>query len=142
MSYIKNFLSYFVRLTKKELNIELTPGEYGRLQQDLKGKAQLGVYVVPNKKESMSKLTALDKETMVKHLRELNKLSLTANSENSKNIQKQINHTIVLTNMMLEDRAKIKRLNNVIDIKQREIDELNSKNMDLLWEAKLKWKRN
>jgi predicted nucleic acid-binding Zn-ribbon protein len=37
--------------------------------------------------------------------------------------------------MMLEDRAKIKRLNNVIDIKQREIDELNSKNMDLLWEA-------
>jgi hypothetical protein len=83
----------------------------------------------------MSKLTALDKETMVKHLRELNKLCLTANSENSKNIQKQINHTIVLTDMMLEDRAKIKRLNNVIDIKQREIDELNSKNMDLLWEA-------
>ena len=30
--------------------IELTPGEYGRLQQDLKGKAQLGVDVVPNKK--------------------------------------------------------------------------------------------
>ena len=83
----------------------------------------------------MSKLTALDKETMVKHLRELNKLCLTANSENSKNIQKQINHTIVLTDMMLEDRAKIKRLNNVIDIKQREIDELNSKNMDLLWDA-------
>ncbi len=83
----------------------------------------------------MSKLTALDKEIMVKHLRELNKLCLTANSENSKNIQKQINHTIVLTDMMLEDRAKIKRLNNVIDIKQREIDELNSKNMDLLWEA-------
>ena len=83
----------------------------------------------------MSKLTKLDKETMVKHLKELNKLSLIANSENSKNIQKQINHTIVLTNMMLEDRAKIKRLNNVIDIKQREIDELNSKNMDLLWDA-------
>src|SRR5210317_1425548 len=83
----------------------------------------------------MSKLTKLDKETMVKHLKELNKLSLIANSENSKNIQKQINHTIVLTDMMLEDRAKIKRLNNVIDIKQREIDELNSKNMDLLWDA-------
>ena len=30
--------------------IELTPEEYGRLQQDLKGEAQLGVYVVPNKK--------------------------------------------------------------------------------------------
>jgi hypothetical protein len=36
---------------------------------------------------------------------------------------------------MKEDRAKIDRLNNVIDIKQREIDELNSKNMDLLWDA-------
>ena len=36
---------------------------------------------------------------------------------------------------MKEDRAQIQRLNNVIDIKQREIDELNSKNMDLLWDA-------
>ena len=35
---------------EKTQHIELTPGEYGRLQQDLKGKAQLGVYVVPNKK--------------------------------------------------------------------------------------------
>ena len=86
------------------------------------------------KGESMSKLTALDKETMVKHLRELNKLSLTANSENSKNIQKQIDHTIVLAKFLAEDRAKIERLNNVIDIKQREIDELNSNNTDLLWE--------
>jgi len=82
----------------------------------------------------MSKLTALDKETMVKHLRELNKLSLTANSENSKNIQKQIDHTIVLAKFLAEDRAKIDRLNNVIDIKQREIDDLNRNNTDLLWE--------
>jgi len=86
------------------------------------------------KEKSMSRLTKLDKETMVKHLKELNKLCLTANSENSKNIQKQIDHTIVLTKMMLEDREKIKRLNNVIDIKQREIDELNRNNTDLLWE--------
>ena len=86
------------------------------------------------KGESMSKLTALDKETMVKHLRELNKLSLTANSENSKNIQKQIDHTIVLAKFLAEDRAKIDRLNNVIDIKQREIDDLNRNNTDLLWE--------
>ena len=34
---------------------------------------------------------------------------------------------------MQEDRAKIDRLNAVIDMKQREIDELNSKQMDLLW---------
>ena len=39
---------------------------------------------------------------------------------------------------MKEDRAKISRLENVIDIKQREIDALNSKEMDLLWQlAKL-----
>jgi len=82
----------------------------------------------------MSKLGALDKETMVKHLRELNKLSLKANSKHSKNIQKQIDHTIVLAKFLAEDRAKIDRLNNVIDIKQREIDELNSKQMDLLWD--------
>ena len=89
----------------------------------------------------MSKLTKLDKETMVRHLKELNKLSLIANSENSKNIQKQIDHTIVLTKMTLEDRAKISRLENVIDIKQREIDELNRNNNDLLWDlAKLQKK--
>ena len=35
---------------EKTEHIELTPGEYGRLQQDLKGEAQLGVYVVPIKK--------------------------------------------------------------------------------------------
>ena len=82
----------------------------------------------------MSKLTKLDKDTMVEHLRELNKLSLTANSENSKNIQKQIDHTIVLAKFLAEDRTKIDRLNNVIDIKQREIDDLNRNNTDLLWE--------
>jgi len=82
----------------------------------------------------MSKLGPLDKETMVKHLRELNKLSLKANSKHSENIQKQIDHTIVLAKFLAEDRAKIERLNNVIDIKQREIDELNSNNTDLLWE--------
>ena len=82
----------------------------------------------------MSKLGPLDKETMVKHLRELNKLSLKANSKHSENIQKQIDHTIVLAKFLAEDRAKIERLNNVIDIKQRKIDELNSNNTDLLWE--------
>ena len=82
----------------------------------------------------MSKLAPLDKETMVKHLRELNKLSLKANSKHSENIQKQIDHTIVLAKFLAEDRAKIDRLNNVIDIKQREIDDLNRNNTDLLWE--------
>ena len=40
---------------------------------------------------------------------------------------------IELTNFIKEDRAQIQRLNNVIDIKQREIDDLHKQNMDLLW---------
>jgi hypothetical protein len=40
-----------IREIKKEKtkHIELTPGEYARLQNDLKGKAQLGVHIIPNK---------------------------------------------------------------------------------------------
>jgi len=34
---------------EKTQHIELTPREYARLQRDLKGSAQLGVYVVPHK---------------------------------------------------------------------------------------------
>ena len=86
----------------------------------------------------MTKLSQLDRASMIKHLRELSILSQKSNSKHSKNIQKQIDHTIELTKFMKQDRAKIDRLNNVIDMKQREIDELNSKQMDLLWElAKL-----
>jgi hypothetical protein len=83
----------------------------------------------------MAKITEQDRSVMVKHLREISKLSQLNNGKHSKNIQKQIDHTIVLTKIIQEDRAKISRLENVIDIKQREIDELNSKNMDLLWDA-------
>ena len=86
----------------------------------------------------MTKLSQLDLASMIKHLRELSILSQKSNSKHSKNIEKQINHTTELTKFMKQDRAKIDRLNNVIDMKQREIDELNSKQMDLLWElAKL-----
>ena len=86
----------------------------------------------------MTKLSQLDRASMIKHLRELSILSQKSNSKHSKNIQKQIDHTIELTKFIKEDRSKISRLENVIDIKQREIDELNSKQMDLLWDlAKL-----
>ena len=86
----------------------------------------------------MTRITEQDRQVMIKHLRDLNKASVKANIKNSQNIQKQIDHTIVLTKIIQEDRATINRLNNVIDIKQREIDELNSKQIDLLWElAKL-----
>ena len=86
----------------------------------------------------MTKLSQLDKATMIKHLRELSILSQKANSKHSKNIQKQIDHTIELTKFMKQDRAKIDSLNDVLAMKQQEIDELNSKQMDLLWDlAKL-----
>ena len=70
---------------------------------------------------------------MLKHLKELNKLSLQANIKHSGNVRKNLDHTIQMTKFMKEDRAKISRLEAVIDIKQREIDELNKKNTDLLW---------
>ena len=83
----------------------------------------------------MTKINRMDRETMIKHLRELSKLSMTATIKHHTVIEKNLSHTIEITKFMKEDRAKIDRLNNVIDIKQREIDELNSKNMDLLWDA-------
>ena len=83
----------------------------------------------------MAKITEQDRSLMILHLRDLSKRTINANAKHSKNIQKQIDHTIELTKIIKEDRAQIQRLNNVIDIKQREIDELNSKNMDLLWDA-------
>jgi len=83
----------------------------------------------------MTKITKIERETMIQNLRELSKLSMKANIKHHTVIEKNLSHTIEITKFMKEDRAKIDRLNNVIDIKQREIDELNSKNMDLLWEA-------
>ena len=51
MSKDKELFDLLREIKKEKIeHIELTPGEYGRLQQDLKGMAQLGVYVVPNKK--------------------------------------------------------------------------------------------
>jgi hypothetical protein len=83
----------------------------------------------------MTKINRIERETMIQNLRELSKLSMKANIKHHTVIEKNLSHTIEITKFMKEDRAKIDRLNNVIDIKQREIDELNSKNMDLLWDA-------
>jgi peptidoglycan hydrolase CwlO-like protein len=47
-----------------------------------------------------------------------------------------------MTKFMQEDRAKIDRLNNVIDMKQREIDEINKTNTDLLWKLAVLEKKN
>lgn len=86
-------------------------------------------------------MSKLDKELMIQHLREISKLSMKANIKHHTVIEKHISHTIDLAKFMKEDRGQIQRLNNVIDIKQREIDELNSKQMELLWDlAKLEKK--
>ena len=86
----------------------------------------------------MSKITEQDRRIMTQHLRDLSRKAIIANAKHSKNIDKQISHTIELTKFIKEDRAQIQRLNNVIDIKQREIDELNETNTNQLWDlAKL-----
>ena len=84
--------------------------------------------------KDMSKITEQDRSRMIRDLRELSKLSMKANIKHHTVIDKHISHSIDLAAFIKEDRAKIDRLNNVIDIKQREIDELNSKQMDLLWD--------
>ena len=81
----------------------------------------------------MSKITE-QRQLMLKHLKELNKLSLKANIKHSENVRKNLDHTVQMTKFMKEDRAKISRLEAVIDMKQREVDELNKKNTDLLWD--------
>ena len=80
----------------------------------------------------MSKITEQDRKIMTQHLRDLSRKAIIANAKHSMNIDKQISHTIELTKFIKEDRAQIQRLNNVIDIKQREIDELNETNTNQL----------
>ena len=85
---------------------------------------------------------AEQRRRMLLHLKELNKLSLKANIKHSENVRKNLDHTIQMTKFMKEDRAKIDRLNNVIDMKQREIDEINKTNTDLLWKLAVLEKKN
>ena len=73
----------------------------------------------------MSKIIDEYRSQMIKHLRSLSTLSMKANIKHHTVLDKNATHTNDLTKFMKEDRAKIERLNNVIDIKQREIDELN-----------------
>ena len=100
------------------------------------------MFSIEEREDLMSKITEKDRSVMMKHLRDLSKASIKANHKHSDNIQKQINHTIEITKFMKEDRAKIDRLNNVIDIKQREIDELNERNTNLLWDLSTLQKEN
>ena len=110
--------------------------------QDYEARFLALMFYTEEKEDLMSKITEKDRSVMMKHLRDLSRASVKANHKHSDNIQKQINHTIEITKFMKEDRAKIDRLNNVIDIKQREIDELNESNTNLLWDLSRLQKEN
>ena len=76
----------------------------------------------------------IDQQKMQEHLRELSKLAMKANIKHHTVIDKHASQARDLMKMLKEERAKISKLEAVIDMKQREIDELNKKEMDLYWE--------
>ena len=81
----------------------------------------------------MSKITEIDRKLQVKHLNDLSKASVKSSIKHSQNIQTNLGHTVQITKFMKEDRAKISRLEAVIDMRDREISEQHKKEMDLLW---------
>jgi len=82
----------------------------------------------------MTKMKKIEIDTAIKYYREIGKLAFKSNINQNSVIKNSGNNESKLLKMMAEDRFKISRLENVIDIKQREIDELNRKEMDLYWE--------
>jgi len=81
----------------------------------------------------MTKMKKHQVDDAIKYFREIGKLAFKSNIGHHSVIKNSGNNESKLLKMIAEDRFKISRLENVIDIKQREIDELNSKEMDLLW---------
>ena len=67
-------------------------------------------------------------------LKQLSKLAIEASIKHSKLVTKHTDHSHNLLKLYTDSKAENKRLNNVIDIKQREVDELNRNNTDLLWD--------
>ena len=82
---------------------------------------------------TMTKMKKIQVDDAMKYYREIGKLAFKSNINHHSVIKNSGNNESKLLKMMAEDRAKISRLENVIDIKQREIDELNKQNTDLLW---------
>ena len=81
----------------------------------------------------MTKMKKHQVDDAIKYFREIGKLAFKSNIGHHSVIKNSGNNESKLLKMIAEDRAKLSRLEAVIDIKQREIDELNSKEMDLLW---------
>ncbi len=71
---------------------------------------------------------------MQQHLRESLKLALKGSIKKGETIKLSLTNESKILKMLADKEAENKRLLNVIDIKQREIDELNSKEMNLLWD--------
>ncbi len=82
----------------------------------------------------MSKTLADLRKGMQEHLKDLSRLALKGSIKHSELVTKHTNHSHNLLKLYMEAKEENKRLHNVIDIKQREIDELNRKEMDLYWE--------
>jgi len=81
----------------------------------------------------MTRMKKHQVDDAIKYYREIGKLAFKSNINQNSVIKNSGNNESKLLKMMAEDRAQIKRLNNVIDIRDREIEELNKKQMDLLW---------
>jgi predicted nucleic acid-binding Zn-ribbon protein len=81
----------------------------------------------------MSKTLADLRKGMQEHLKDLSRLALKGSIKHSELVTKHTNHSHNLLKIYTESKAENKRLHNVIDIKQREIDDLNKQNTDLLW---------
>jgi len=91
----------------------------------------------------MSKITKMDKARMQEHLRELSKLAMKANIKHHTVIDKNISQSNELLKMLKEERQKNKRLQYEIAVKQTDIDDLEQRNIDQLWElSKLEQKLN
>jgi len=93
------------------------------------------MFFTEEKEVLMTKITEQDRSLMISQLRELSKLAMKANIKHHTVLDKNATHTNDLTKIIKEDRAKIARLENVIKIRDRQIDDLNAEKYDLLFEV-------
>ena len=82
----------------------------------------------------MTNITKVDQKIMQQHLRDSLKIALKGSLKGKETDKLSLTATNKVLKMLADKEAEIKRLHNVIDIKQREIDGLNKKEMDLYWE--------
>jgi len=73
------------------------------------------------------------KQKLLEKTKEALKLAIQSSIKHSKNTLIGLTHTTELIKIHKEDRSLIQRLNNVIDMKQREIDDVKGENLNILW---------